>query len=78
MDYALDLKNFHQGSANRMIVPILVATESPSYSTTVMTSHYDDGIYEPLMTNAEGPPRVFEMVLHLEVETSQNAVALAD
>ena len=61
-----------------MIVPILVATESPSYSTTVMTSHYDDGIYEPLMTNAEGLPRVFEMVLHLEVETSQNAVALAD
>ena len=77
MDYALDLKNFHQGSASRMIVPILVATESPSYSTTVMTSHYDDGIYEPLMTNAEGLPQVFEMVLQQEVETSQNAIALA-
>ena len=78
MDYALDLKNFHQGSANRTIVPILVATESPSYSTTVMTSHYDDGVYEPLMTNAEGLSRVFELALQQEVETHQEAVSLDD
>ena len=78
MDYALDLKNFHQGSANRMIVPILVATESPSYSTTVMTSHYDDGIYEPMMTNAKGLTRVFELVLQQEVEMHHEAVSLAD
>jgi len=28
LDYALDLKNFHEGSHNRTIVPILVATEA--------------------------------------------------
>ena len=78
MDYALDLKNFHQGSANRMIVPILVATESSSYSTMVTVSHYDDGIYEPLMTNAEGLPKVFEMVLRHEVSMDSEAVALVD
>ena len=78
MDYALDLKNFHQGSANRLIVPILVATESSSYSTTVKASHYDDGVYEPLMTNAEGLPWVFEMVLQQEIEMAQETVALCD
>lgn len=78
MDYALDLKNFHQGSAHRMIVPILVATESTSYSKTVMKSHYDDGIYEPLMTNAEGLSHVFEMVLKEAVETGDEEVSLAD
>ena len=78
MDYALDLKNFHQGSANRMIVPILVATESSSYSTMVTVSHYDDGIYEPLMTNAEGLPKVFEMVLRHELSMDSEAVALVD
>lgn len=78
MDYALDLKNFHQGSANRMIVPILVATESSSYSTTVTASHYDDGVYEPLMTHAEGLPTVFEMVLRHEVSMYSEAVALSD
>ena len=33
LDYALDLKNFHQGSADRWIIPILVATEETAFST---------------------------------------------
>ena len=51
LDYALDLKNFHQGSADRMIVPILVPTENNQTSTICRLSHYDDGIYEPLVAN---------------------------
>ena len=39
MDYALDLKNFHQGSIDRLIVPILVATESRQHSTVCQLSH---------------------------------------
>ena len=31
LDYALDLKNFHEGSHSRTIVPILVATKAPPY-----------------------------------------------
>lgn len=53
MDYALDLKNFHQGSKDRLIVPILVATESKQCSSVCQLSHYDDGVYEPLMTDAK-------------------------
>ena len=52
MDYVLDLKNFHQGSNDRRIVPILVATESNQHSTVCQLSHYDDGVYEPLLTDA--------------------------
>lgn len=78
MDYALDLKNFQQGSASRIIVPILVATESLFYSTTVMTSHYDDGIYEPLMTNAEGLSKVLDMVLQQDINVGFQSVALSD
>ena len=56
LDYALDLKNFHQGSIDRLIVPILVATEASEYSTKFQLSHYNDGIYEPLLTDATGQP----------------------
>lgn len=63
MDYALDLKNFHQGSIDRLIVPVLVATESNKYSTVCQPSHYDDGVYEPLMTDSAHLGDVINMVL---------------
>jgi len=63
MDYALDLKNFHQGSIDRLIVPVLVATESSKYSTVCQPSHYDDGVYEPLMTDSAHLGDVINMVL---------------
>lgn len=31
IDYCLDLRNFHEGSHNKTIIPILVATKAPSY-----------------------------------------------
>lgn len=52
MDYALDLKNFHQDSHNRVIVPILVATEARNSSHELKFSVYNDNIYNPLMSNA--------------------------
>ena len=68
LDYALDLKNFHQGSADRWIIPILVATEETAFSTLCQPSHYDDGIYEPLLTNAAHLKDVFELVLSQPLE----------
>ena len=35
LDYALDLKNFHQGSIDRYIIPILVATEGEIFSSLI-------------------------------------------
>ena len=78
LDYALDLKNFHQGSADRLIVPILVATESDSYSTICQLSHYDDGVYEPLLTDANHLGDIFRLVLADNLPSQAFAIALED
>ena len=53
MDYALDLKNFHEASRNLTIVPILVATDADSASGIKEVSLYDDQVFEPLLSNSE-------------------------
>ena len=78
LDYALDLKNFHQGSSDRMIVPVLIATESSNHSKTNRLSHYNDGIYEPLLTNREGLPEVFQMVINEPLTSNQHQISLSD
>ena len=52
-DYALDLKNFHEESADLSIVPVLVATEAPEVENLFRFSYYDDNVYEPLFASAE-------------------------
>lgn len=54
MDYALDLKNFHLYSHRRTIVPILIPTKHRTSSTSFEPSVYDDSIFNPLITGAEG------------------------
>lgn len=78
MDYALDLKNFHQGSIDRLIVPVLVATESCQHSTICQLSHYDDGVYEPLMTDSQNLGEVMDLVLSDELKSNSYAVPIKD
>ena len=58
-DYALDLKNFHKGSHNAPIIPILVATDAHSSDTTLPVPH-PDGVYPPIRCNAEGLAHVIK------------------
>lgn len=70
MDYALDLKNFHRYSHDRTIVPILVPTQHTSATREFRPSVYDDSIYNPLITGAEGLQEVISGVLrHARAET---------
>lgn len=78
LDYALDLKNFHQGSADRMIVPILVPTENDQTSTVCRLSHYDDGIFEPMVANKDSLGDVITKVLQQQLPTINYHVALQD
>ena len=78
MDYALDLKNFHQGSADRFIVPILIATDSKDSYSELKLSHYNDGIYEPLMTNSEGLSGVFKLVIEQSIPKYAGDVPMRD
>jgi hypothetical protein len=48
-DYALDLKNFHEGSHNKLIVPILIATRASIQTNYLQWS--DDGVAQPLLSN---------------------------
>ena len=54
LDYALDLKNFHRFSQDKVIVPILVATNYKDSSTEIKMSVYDDQVVNPLVTNRNG------------------------
>lgn len=51
LDYALDLKNFHEQSHNRSIVPILIATEAEEKETKIIFS--DDQISNVALTNGK-------------------------
>lgn len=66
MDYALDLKNFHLYSQDRIIVPILIPTKHKSSSSRFVPSVYDDSIYNPLITGEKGLQNIFVEVLRHE------------
>ncbi|MBQ2680882.1 MAG: DUF2075 domain-containing protein [Eggerthellaceae bacterium] len=53
LDYALDLKNFHKYSEDKLIVPILVATKHHGASILIQQSVYDDRVVNPLVTGAD-------------------------
>lgn len=63
LDYALDLKNFHKFSRDRLIVPILVATETKRMSTVIRMSVYDDRVVNPLITGEGGLVQVIGQIL---------------
>lgn len=50
-DYALDLKNFHEGSHTVPIVPILVSTNAPVLLAPSLT-FAEDLVAEPIATNS--------------------------
>ena len=54
LDYALDLKNFHKFSQNKLIVPILVDPKYKNHTTNIQMSVYDDGVVKPLLAGENG------------------------
>lgn len=70
MDYALDLKNFHRYSHDRVIVPILIPTKHTSSTSSFTPSVYSDSIYNPLITGANGLQNLIQEVLkHADANT---------
>ena len=63
LDYALDLKNFHKFSQDRIIVPILIATNYQKSSTEIQMSVYDDKVVNPLYTGELGVVSLISEVL---------------
>lgn len=78
LDYALDLKNFHLLSQNRTIVPILIPTRFQSSSNEFRPSVYDDSIYNPLVTGANGLQQLIADILAHAGATSPDPSLDAD
>ena len=51
LDYALDLKNFHEQSHDKPIIPILVATEARMVENKIV--YYEDRVYQPVKVNKD-------------------------
>lgn len=62
-DYALDLKNFHEQSSERILIPILVAPKESNKNCSLELKYYEDNVYEPLQVNASKLRDAFASVL---------------
>jgi DUF2075 family protein len=51
LDYAVDLKNFHEGSYNLEIIPILVTNKKVKSDTFNESNKFEDGVYHPVVFN---------------------------
>lgn len=74
MDYALDLKNFHRFSHDRIIVPILIPTNYKRISTSFVPSVYDDAVYNPLVTGADQLQTLLVNVLNHANVTEEDTI----
>ncbi|RPJ86650.1 MAG: DUF2075 domain-containing protein, partial [Acidobacteria bacterium] len=76
IDYALDLRNFHEGSHSAPIAPILVATEAKTVGQLIRIR---DNMFAPIKTDAAGLQCVIGAVLAevaggpLDAESWQNS-----
>jgi hypothetical protein len=63
-DYALDLKNFHEGSHAAPIVPILIATDART-SPPVELRAEGDGVYRPVSVRAADLRSTIDLALRM-------------
>lgn len=62
-DYALDLKNFHDGSHDCYIAPLLIATSAKYVQPMIATTRARDRLLPPIMATSETLRDVLEAVL---------------
>lgn len=51
-DYALELKNFHKGSHDARVIPVLIATHASD--SNICLEYSDDGVAKPVCVNLDG------------------------
>lgn len=73
VDYALDLKNFHEQSHLRIVVPILVCTAAQE--TPTQCTLYDDRVAKPICTNGDSLAAIIEHCSRLTQESNLDANA---
>ena len=66
LNYALDLKNFHEQSHSKKIIPIVVATEAPTQEYSVQK--YPDEVFYPITLNRNN---IASCLLHVSGEVGE-------
>ncbi|MBV5312321.1 MAG: DUF2075 domain-containing protein [Prolixibacteraceae bacterium] len=62
-DYALDLKNFHETSHDKLIAPILIATQAKRPYSTISITPQNDQLLIPILSNSESLLNTIQSVL---------------
>ncbi len=63
LDYALDLKNFHETSHAQYVAPVLIATKAGHVDLSVVLTPQNDKLFLPIKTNEELLGEAFKNVL---------------
>jgi hypothetical protein len=66
-DYALDLKNFHETSHGKRIVPVLLISDARQQSQVATSSESADGVMRPILAPADDLTEVLRDVLGAQV-----------
>ncbi len=61
-DYALDLKNFHESSHDRFVVPLLIATRAQSVPTSLELTPHGDKLFSPIRSNGQALDEIIREV----------------
>jgi hypothetical protein len=69
LDYGLDLNNFHEGSHNKTIVPILISEKSKE--TLNASNKIIDNLYSPILTNQNDLKNVLSQTLNLFLDSEK-------
>lgn len=62
-DYAIDLKNFQEGSRDRILIPIVVAPKEKNKNCHIELNPFEDDVYQPLVSNNERLSECFDKTL---------------
>lgn len=63
VDYALDLKNFHETSHDKLIAPFLIATQAKGGSPAIAITAHTDKVLLPILCNSESLAMTIKSVL---------------
>lgn len=63
-DYALDLKNFHKPSIDKVLVPILVATKAKESAFEIITTSHNDNLLNPIKANDKSLKLIIDQTLN--------------
>lgn len=74
-DYAIDLKNFQEGSLNRIIVPILVAPNEKEKNCRFEIDVFEDQVLMPLASNRQLLKQCFIDLLSVVPNSSSSSTA---